>query len=244
MCPIFKDNWVTYQEIDSEFKYNFGNFSHNTVGLQHAINQFKYLYDTTNLSAAITLSGGVDSQAVMLAAHLSKTPFQVYSLRFNNNLNEHDLLAGQLLANKLKIDINYVDINILNFYTSERYLNYIHPYRNCSPQIAALLWFYEQLGTTSQYVVASANPVIKHGNAFEGVNNYTLFAWERYSRINNVPIVGSFLWYSPELFGSLYRKFDEVQTDLYTTKCSIYQENGFEVIPQTQKYNGFEKVKE
>lgn len=244
MTP-FKDNWITFEERETEFLLNIGPFSQGIFqGITHAANQFRYLYDITGKSMAVPLSGGIDSQSVVLAAKESGVPFQVYSLRFNKGLNDHDLSTGIELVKSLGLTISFVDIDIIKFYTSGEHLAYVDPYKNSSPQVAALLWFYQKIAGDN-IIIGTGNPIIKHLSGYSGMNNFTLFAWERFCRAKNISMIGFFLWYTAELFGSLYR---EVPDDLsgiepYALKCDIYRENGFNIIPQCRKQNGFENVK-
>lgn len=244
MTP-FRDDWITYEERPTDFVLNVGPFKTGNNGMQHAINQFRYLYELTDRPMAIALSGGIDSQSITLAAKASGVPFKIYSLRFSKELNLHDLSTGIELAESHNLSINFVDIDITKFYTSGKYLEYIDPYKNSSPQVAALLWFYEKIADNN-VIIGPGNPIIKHSGGYSGMNNFTLFAWERFCQVKNIPMVGFFLWYTAELFGSLYREVEEDFTAIepYSLKCGVYRENGFDVIPQTHKQNGFENVKE
>ena len=171
VTPFYQE-WINFK-IDTSnnraIHYDFGERRESTVtGFSLAINQCKYLYETYNRSLAVTLSGGVDSQAVLLAAHHSGVPLSVYSLRFNNNLNSHDLKTAADIASRLHVKINYIDIDIIRFYSTGTYLTYISQYRNSSPQIAAHLWLYDQIKSDTNLILASANPVIRHGEKLEG----------------------------------------------------------------------------
>ena len=213
--------------------------------MSHAVSQFQYIYESTGKTPIVTLSGGIDSQAVMYAAAKSKVPFEVVSMRFNKDLNSHDLITGQELAKSLGITIRYIDINIIQFYTTGKYLDYIDPYQNSSPQMAALLWMYEQITSNNNIIIGTGNPIIKHASGWSGMNNYTLFAWERFCQIKDFAMIGFFWWYSPALFGSLYTETAEdfASVEPYEFKCDIYKKNGFKIIPQSGKQNGFENVK-
>lgn len=236
----FLQNWITTSTAESTFTISFGKFKVNSTGITHAVNQYKYMYDCTGLPFAILLSGGIDSQSTVLAAVKAKVPFKIFSLRFNDNLNMHDLRTGIELAACLGVNINFVDIDILKFFNSGEYAFYLEKYATSSPQMAALLWFYSKV-SDNNCLISPGNPVIKINDDFEGINNYTLFAWERFAKINNISMIGLFLWYSPEMFGSIFRIFTSYT---YNDKCKIYKQNGFNIIPQQSKLNGFEQVKE
>lgn len=247
MVKPFKNDWITYKCVDQSFYLDFGPFpSTYGKGFTYAVGDLRDIYSKYKRPLALTLSGGVDSQSVVLAAHASGVPFDVYSLRFMNGLNAHDLSAGQELCDRLKIKIRYVDLDIIKFFTGGKYLNYVAPYQNGSPQMSAFMWFYDQIARAN-IVIGSGNPVIKSPEKYTGMNNYTLFSWERFAR-NKFPMIGFFLWYSPELFGSLYTvhpgDYHLTTEELYMVKCKTYVDNGFDIIPQADKFNGFEKVKE
>lgn len=182
------------------------------------------------------LSGGVDSQAMLYAWHLSKVPYNTYSAIYNFDMNKHDLEYLATFTKRYDIQINFEYFNLINFLHDE-FHDYANKYRCASPHICTFMKLTEQI--TEGTCIFSGN-FIYDKQRFIDKNNFGMYT---YAKLENRNIVPWFFVETEELAYSFYRPNNSFQKD-YETKCNLYIENEFPVIPQTLKYTGFEFIKD
>lgn len=215
------------------------------------------------------LSGGVDSQAMLYAWQQSGIPYETYSARYNNNLNDHDISTIKQFAEIHRIKLNIVDFDLFNFLEKEHDF-YATTYFSGSPQFSSFMKMVDnQIEGTALMSGNFALPThVKKNEAPDHIgwpdtNAMSLYQFARISGKNFIPF---FFMESPELFYSLKMNpyiqsyydntdklslFNEHGEEIskgrsfnYILKCAFYQSFGFPVLPQIDKYNGFEKVKD
>lgn len=185
----------------------------------------------------LMLSGGVDSQAMLWAWYQSGHEFKAYTVRYNTDMNDFDLVQLIEFTDKYDIPITFVDFDLLNFLQNE-YDAWANTYNCSSPQICAHMKFSSMIpdGTS-----------IFSGNFIDSqisILNYTIMGIIRYASICQKSIVPFFFLETPELAYAfdLYTTTDNI--DWYSRKIEAYHAGGFPVIRQNTKYSGFEKVKD
>lgn len=193
-------------------------------------------------------SGGVDSQAMILAWLQARVPFDVVTARYNGGMNDHDLENLWLLQKRENFAVRVLDLDVLYFHENDL-IDYAVKYDCTSPQVLTHMLICDQINRGT--IVSSGCLVTKNG--MHGANNYVTFGLHRYSKITGKSMV-PFFWMHDidmmpvfeEVRKSLGIKIEDVvdQATNYDTKCRIYQGAGLDVIPQDLKYNGFEKIKE
>lgn len=189
----------------------------------------------------IFATGGVDSQAVIQMWLKSGHKFNVVSVRFKNNFNEHDLKTLQEFSKQFDVDVRYIDFDIVDF-LENRLEHYVLKYRCSSPQICAHMAF---------------NELVPEGTAiFSGNIPYTsldftieLLPLYTYRDITRPAFIPFFLMEDKDIAGACMREgFKIIKNytgmDDYEKKCTLYNHIGLPVIPQQEKLSGFEKLKE
>ncbi len=191
-------------------------------------------------------SGGIDSQAMIYAWKMSGHPFKIYTFRYNETYNLHDIETLPLFCEQEDILYNVIDFDYLNFLEKE-YDTLAHRYQCSSPQISMhikMASFFDE-GTC-----------IYSGNFlnFDGANlTNAILGLYRFSRSpEGKNVVPYFFLHTPELAYSfnqarLIKKLEYSRdNDGYKQdpRVKIYHSAGFPVIPQKQKFTGFEKFKE
>lgn len=184
----------------------------------------------------VMVSGGIDSQAMLYAWHLSGVEFIAVSAVYNHDLNNYDLEQLREFSTKELIDVEYRDFDLLHFLQSG-YVSYAEKYRCSSPQIATHMAIGEDLPGTKIY----------SGNFLTttAALTYAQLSLYRYSCNHLINVVPYFFLHTPELAYSmrpLAAKFSG--SDVYKNRVDSYRAAGFPVIPQIQKFTGFEKVKD
>lgn len=198
--------------------------------VNHIVNNYPKPY---NLLA----SGGIDSQAMIYAWKQSKHEFKVYSFRYNENYNLHDISTLELFCERENIDYQIIDFDYLAFLEQEHDI-IAKKYKCSSPQITMHIKMASFLQGTRVYA----------GN-FLGIRVATLscpiMGLHRFSNTDEGKnVIPYFFLHTPELAYS-FRNIKEIDnTDGYKKRVQQYQVGGFPVIPQERKFTGFEKFKE
>jgi hypothetical protein len=183
-------------------------------------------------------SGGIDSQAMIWSWLISKKEFSVISAKYNHDLNNHDLQTLTEFSQKYSINVQFIDFDLFKFLENELD-SYANRYRCSSPQICA----YMKIADTIQNgtVIFSGNFLYPTGAP---LINTTLGLFN-YSKDSGRDAVPFFFLETPELAYSFIPVLKKINIhDEYLEKTLTYQESGFPVIPQEQKYTGFELVKD
>lgn len=181
-------------------------------------------------------SGGVDSQAMIYAWLRSGVKFNVVSIKYDNQ-NRHDLKTLFEFGVEHGIKINFINFDLYHFLDTE-FDSYARKYECSSPQICTYMKFSELVTGTSIY---SGNFIQPNITKEIIPLTWPVLGLERFSK--GKPIVPFFFLHTPELARSFLFKKQTIDRDPYLVKCQLYQEFGFPVIPQLEKYTGFEIIK-
>lgn len=98
-----------------------------------------------NKRLAIAFSGGIDSECLLQAALASGVDFFAVTMRFQDNLNEHDIANNSAFCAARGIEHKIIELNTDEFYLSNRHMYYAEKYSCSSPQVATHLWLAEQI---------------------------------------------------------------------------------------------------
>lgn len=188
----------------------------------------------------VMVTGGVDSQTVLLAWKWFGKDYIPTCVTYNGDYNRHDLVTLDKFATRENISVEYIDFDLFSFYES-RYFELADIYKIASPHFGAHIGMTENLDGT---VIFSGDRLPKKGGAI-AVPNVCL-----YNASINRSMVPYFLIQTPELAYSKLHTLSKLSSeyqliqDQYLTKVEILQREGLPVIPQDNKYTGFERVKE
>lgn len=221
------------------------------------------IYERYKSPLMICFSGGIDSECVAQAAIAAKVPFELVIMRLSPSFNDHDTVYALEFCEKVGKKPIFIDLSIIRFYESGEFLQYAMKYRTNSPQFATHLWLAEQIQGVP--VFAGSFPYINYfdreGKELEESYLYTSedkeYGVDRLFQQTGRGGVGHFFQYTPELYfsflthtiaGSSKKKRIELQLGThYDMKEYAFAQGGFNtkiVTGRSQKYTGFEKVKE
>jgi hypothetical protein len=190
----------------------------------------------------IFATGGVDSQAVIQMWRKSGYEFNVVSVRYNNNFNEHDLETLKEFSEKFNVDVRYIDFDIVDF-LENKLEEYVLKYRCNSPHICTHMAISELVPEGT--VIFSGN--IPQSNIIEfTVDLLPFYTYRDMSRPSLIPF---FLMEDQDIAGAYLREDIKIMKNYsgltqYENKCNMYNQLGLFVIPQKNKLTGFEKLKE
>lgn len=247
-------DWVSFgwgpdlsPNFDSKKKYYIG-FSkaiHSERGTREiCIDAINKIYHKYPAPYTLMVSGGIDSQAMIWCWKQTQVAFNVVTIRYVDHdgtiLNNHDISNVESISSTYKIDVQYIDFNIIEFL--EKYLlEYATKYQCTSPQITTYMCMSEMIPTGT---------VLFSGDFLAtAAYNYTIYGLKRYADITRRNVIPFFLLHDAELATVLTREYKGNETDFlrnkpYLKKVNAMKKIGIPVIPQPRKYSGFEKVKD
>lgn len=239
-------HWATLDGTDIDFTVTSFNETINDP-LQAAIEAVNNIVENYPPPYNLLASGGIDSQAMIYAWKKSNHPFNVYSFRYNETYNIHDIQTLPLFCEQEHIPYTIIDFDYFKF-LEEEYDSIAKKYQCSSPQISMYIKmssFFEE-GTC-----------IYSGNFLDHVGatlSYAVLGLHRFSKTpegkNTIPY---FFLHTPELAYSINQyginhpstnTSSPVRRSSYDNKVNKYRAAGFPIIVQEQQLNGFEKFKE
>lgn len=102
------------------------------------------IYDSSDLIPNIMFSGGVDSEVVIQSFMQAKVPFNISILRFNDDLNLHDIAFAIHFCEKNDLKYDLIDINIINFWEQDLY-DYAMKSQCYTHQLCVIMWLADQI---------------------------------------------------------------------------------------------------
>jgi hypothetical protein len=190
------------------------------------------------------VSGGIDSQAMLYAWKTSNHPFNVYTFCYNETYNIHDIKTLFLFCERESIPYTIVDFDYFKF-LEEEYDGIAKKYKCSSPQISMHIKMASMFSGTNVFsgnFLATGSAVLSH--AILGIYRYSRTSEGKHT-------IPYFFLHTPELAYSIhcfkqynFHQLNELERVGYLRKARVYNLVGFPVIPQEQKFTGFEKFKE
>jgi hypothetical protein len=213
-------------------------------------NAVKRLGNQLGDNPLVALSGGVDSQAACLALKRNGVPFTAAILRFKDDLNQHDVTSALNFCALNAVPFIVHEVDIMRFLSRDR-MEFVERYECPSPQFATHFYFYEMLimENNATSIICGGNPPCLRDEKWEFISTRSQSAWMTFAKLNKFPIFGNFLSYSRDIAIPFMlqqpnmRTINKEKIDWYGCKLKGMWLNGLDVIPQEQKFNGFELVK-
>lgn len=229
---------------------------------QYRIQSAKHLSKYLGDKIALCLSGGIDSQCMVQCFLEANIPFDLYTLKFNKNLNEHDICTAYEYADKHNLKLNLIELDIIKFLTLEN-LSYGQKYKSCSPQFNAHYKFFNMLKDKGYTGICAGGFVPIRSNKEWGINYiYNSMNFINYCAEEKIYAHGNFLSFYPELtwaialltpgktdyskntpWNGAYDNSEHGNMLRYYDKATGYKKAGFDLILQSNKLTGFEEVK-
>ena len=214
---------------------------------------------------ALCFSGGIDSQAMLNCWAEADLEAHVIIFAFKDGLNKQDCEHAKQYCRKFDIPYREIEFDIVSFLTRDN-ANMTTKYGNISPHFNTHYRFVEIL-THMGYTGVCFGGTAPDRNCGEyGVNISKIpYYWTTCTEKFDIAVQGSFLSFSPELAWAItlstpdiknldyknnstalreYTALKKVEAEKYEAKLIGYRRVGFDLVPQPQKYTGFELVKE
>lgn len=254
--PKYADNWnieFTHCDLDTDLNFT------------QAVAQALKILAEKNNKLVVQYSGGLDSEIIIREAIKNNIDVIPYTLRFINDLNDHEIYYCKLLESELGIKINYIDIDIMSWFYDQEfyhgYCYYIEEYNLWHPAAPQAWWLREVIseieGNCCVINGSGDTPLTRRPHKFTPADwqwcvSFNLDGhWKR-------------LWYSEQFYPCdaplFYMYTPEIQHSYIThdlfrhcvtpgsfklgpssTRHQLYQTLYPEITPRT-KYTGYEKL--
>jgi len=214
---------------------------------------------------ALCFSGGIDSQAMLNCWAEADLEAHVIIFAFKDGLNKQDCEHAKQYCRKFDIPYREIEFDIVSFLTRDN-ADITTKYGNISPHFNTHYRFVEIL-THMGYTGVCFGGTAPDRNCGEyGVNISKIpYYWTTCTEKFDIAVQGSFLSFSPELAWAItlstpdiknldyknssnalreYTALKAAEAEKYEAKLIGYRRVGFDLVPQTQKYTGFELVRD
>lgn len=203
----------------------------------------------------LCLSGGMDSEVMAMAFLAAQINFEATIIRFNLNLNQHDIQHAVDFCEDNKIKYNFYEMDIVDFFENQKYEAIVEKYKCPSAELASQMYAYSQM----------PDNVIVAGEAFRAFAGLDKVEFRPISQLESATIrffaaekknsVANFHLLTAEALWSVLRQSlknpaplveDDHEEAFYRKKLEFYRNCGFSIKdrPQRkQKLHGFEEVK-
>lgn len=266
----FYNNWLDVSGLYSFSKKDhivnlsedfFSNLRFDSISIKNnRVRCAELVSKTLGNKPALLLSGGVDSQAMVQCWLEANLPCEIVIFKFKNNLNTHDYEVAIEFCAKNKIKYRDIEFDILQFLNRDNF-SIAEKYRSLSPHFNAHYKMAEILRDEGYTGICCGGFVPTNINNMWGTNfNFNNCRYTTIHQTLGIPFQGNFLGYLPELCWTValladklnvgfdmdmpFSKYNLIMEERYETKLKSYELAGFKIIPQLQKYTGFELVKE
>jgi hypothetical protein len=230
------EEWKPYSVLNINYKVT----PHTLSAIDAAVETITDIVKNYPAPYILMCSGGVDSQAMIWSWLQSKIPFTIMSVRYVSNgicFNEHDHIQLREFADIHKLDVEWVDFDIIDFLENSL-PEYSNNYDCDSPQICTHMKMTEHVEKGT--VIFAGNYLGPLG----GEINYTLLGLHRYSlsiNTNFKKIIPFFFLHDSRLATAFNSYIPSIHIPNYSQIG--YKLAGFPVLSQNKKYNGFEQIK-
>jgi len=227
---------------------------------QYRIDAARLVSKSLGDNPALCLSGGVDSQSMILCWLEAGLKFDVITCIFNNDLNNHDVETAFEFGRLHNLTVKTIPLNVTQFLSREN-IEYAIKYKSASPHFNVHYKLFNILRDMGYSGVCCGGVALYRDRGIWGNNLiHNIFNFINYVKESHFPVQGSFLSYYPHLSWAIGLLTKELNTNhsgsrgddafvplfnsRYLNKVEGYKRAGLNVISQKEAYTGFEKVKE
>ena len=249
-----------------KFTFRYGSVAHRETSWRRAnFEAARQIRENFQGDLWILLSGGTDSEVCARAFLEAKIPVRFASLRYEDNLNRHDLFYAEKFARSVGQELHYFDLSVREFWGSSRLLDYVDPIRCVSPILACHLWLADQVPGVP--IIAQGEPHLKKiisDDYVPGVSPYLPSEWylvesERLCSLyrhfvrKNRPAVPGFFQYTPEqIYSFCFHNpiMEELVNNRLIGKLGTRTSKNAMVaqfypeLERREKFTGFEKIQD
>lgn len=216
----------------------------NDDAIQNAKDAVALIQEQHPAPYTLFASGGIDSQAMMLAWKMSGATFKVVHYSYGTNTTDTSFIVDFCVRNRIPFDLLMFDAKA--FIESAELVELAKRYDCSSPQIVTYI----------KLVSGHPETCIMAGNFIDDANsglNWTILGLQRFAEMDKQNFIPFFFLFTPQLAYSFVRGYRSKMLEHYhseprikngyATKVAAYLQSGFQVKAQPSKLTGFEELK-
>jgi hypothetical protein len=225
-------------------------------------NTARLIREHTEQKLVVLFSGGVDSEIVMRAFRDAGIPVEAAILRYNDQLNAHDIGWAIDYCEAYAVKYSICDLDLTKFWDTEVY-EYAEWSGSASPQLCTVMWYIDQIdgypivGSGDSFIAKRLPPGFTPDQPYppttwDSYDKEVLLSVQRFLMHRRRPGVPRFFKYNPEIIYAflqcpiivdLVNNRRPGKFSTYDAKGESYQHYFPELIARP-KYTGFENIKE
>ena len=156
----YNEEWYrSRQNQEDVYTVQFGHCSRTPDSFRYESIEAARLIGNNSYNIQVLYSGGVDSETCMLSFMAARVPFKAAIMRFNSDLNDHDIVYAIRFCERNKVPYIIYDIDIVKFLENKA-IDYMEATHCTSPMTAATMWLCDQITARDGY------PVLGQGECY------------------------------------------------------------------------------
>lgn len=208
----------------------------------------KKIASTTSEKIFILLSGGKDSEVVLQSFILAKINITAIIVRFEDDLNLHDICYAIIACEKWGVPYRFLDLNIKRFWENDLF-DYAITSQCISPQMCMLMYAADQID--GYPVIASGDCYLEpHQENWALLEKEKIVSLYKHFQLKNKNACPAFFQYTPEIIFSFMNTSaiklliqQTTITNSIAAKYEVYESSGFSLL-ERKKYTGYEKLQD
>jgi hypothetical protein len=238
VCEISDDvfNWVN--------GYGYSRYWNRNTLRRMMLDSTVELKGQLGSNPVIALSGGIDSQVACLAMKEAGAKFKVAILKFNDDWNYQDAHNAEYFCKVNGLDYRVYELEIFDFLQRDL-RKYVSKYSCPSPQLCCHHWLLEQIKTdgASGILLGGDVPSLDATKTWQFAMSRSQSSWIDHQKINDIVIRSWKSWSKEIAMAFILTTDSDPSRTFYQNKVNSSLALGFDIIPQTDKKNGFELIK-
>lgn len=252
--PGYNDNFEHFRKLpDDIWRVKYGSISREPkTWREECINSAKLIRDEIDGPLVVFLSGGIDSEAMLLSFYLAGIPVSVVIIRLEDNYNAHDIYFAINMCEQFGIKYNIINIDVVKLWEDVFWSDYSQ-FQMVSPMTSVPMYVIDNY-TDGVPVIGMGDSYVERTPATN--DYYTVFfefdtAVDKFFNERERIGIASFFQYTPEQVLSFfnsnqYDKFMKTSkrirlSSITPWKWLIYNEHFPEIKPKL-KHHGYEIV--
>ena len=239
----YNGNWFCNRKsVDDVFFCEYGVAKQQLDFRTANIEAAKLIRNSTNKPLFVMMSGGIDSEVVARSFKDANIDFTAAVLRYNDNLNKHDITYAEEWCDCNSVKIEYFDITPVKFWFSKNALNISNDSQTGIPEILCTMWMIENIKGLP--IVGQGEPFVYRNDTLVFREAETIVSWYKHMINNGIEGIAGFHQYLPEQMLSILNDplMNTIEQDSEEIKFKIYKKH-YPDMKIREAYTGAEHLK-
>lgn len=191
--------FVNRTSRDQVLQHTYGKVTRQIDLRTAALHAAELIANSTDKQIFVTMSGGIDSEAVASSFLSIGADFTAAIMRFSDGDNQHDIRYAEKYCRDNNIPIRYFDINPKKFWFSKDATRIVEISQCYVPGVICTMWLVEQIPGLA--VIGNGDPLVYKP---VDIDHYVvresehILAWYKHMINSNIEGIPGFHQYTPE----------------------------------------------